>query len=77
MPDQTGSVQSRTSDCLECTPRVVSVPGPPSDRRRPSNTGRSRRSFLRVTDTKAHNIHLRHPELVVQAIRDVVGMARA
>jgi hypothetical protein len=38
---------------------------------------RSRRSLVRVTDTKGHNIHLRHPELVVQAIRDVVGMARA
>lgn len=38
---------------------------------------RSRRSFLRVTDTKAHNIHLRHPELVVEAIRDVVEMAEA
>jgi pimeloyl-ACP methyl ester carboxylesterase len=42
-----------------------------------SVAARSRRSFLRVTDTKAHNIHLRHPELVVQAIRDVVEMTRA
>jgi pimeloyl-ACP methyl ester carboxylesterase len=38
---------------------------------------RSTNSFQRVTDTKAHNIHLRHPDVVVQAIRDVVGMARA
>jgi pimeloyl-ACP methyl ester carboxylesterase len=38
---------------------------------------RSRRSFVRVTDTKAHNIHLRHPELVIQAIREVVDMAGA
>ena len=38
---------------------------------------RSQRSFLRVTDTKAHNIHLRQPKLVVQAIREVVQMGRA
>jgi hypothetical protein len=38
---------------------------------------RSRRSVLRVTNTKAHNIHLRHPELVVRTIRDVVEMGRA
>jgi pimeloyl-ACP methyl ester carboxylesterase len=40
-------------------------------------TARSTNSFQRVTDTTAHNVHLRHPELVVQAIRDVVGMAHA
>ena len=38
---------------------------------------RSSHSFHRITDTSSHNIHLRHPEMVVQAVRDVVSMAHA
>jgi hypothetical protein len=36
---------------------------------------RSSNSFHRITETKSHNIHLRHPELVVEAVRDVVSGA--
>jgi hypothetical protein len=39
-----------------------------------STRTRSTNSFHRITDTRSHNIHLRHLDMVVQAIRDVAGM---
>ena len=37
---------------------------------------RSTNSFHRITDTKAHNIHLRNPDTVIDAIRQLVNVAR-
>lgn len=36
---------------------------------------RSRSSFHRITGDRSHNIHMRHPDLVTNAIRDVAGCA--
>lgn len=36
---------------------------------------RSRSSFHQITGNRSHNIHIRHPGLVADAIRDVVGRA--
>ena len=38
---------------------------------------RSRQSFQRITDDRSHNIHMRHPDLVVDAIRETHEQARS
>jgi pimeloyl-ACP methyl ester carboxylesterase len=37
---------------------------------------RSTNSFHRITDAKAHNIHLRNPDMVTDAIRQLVNVVR-
>jgi hypothetical protein len=38
---------------------------------------RSRSSFHQVTEDRSHNIHIRHPGLVADAVRDVASRARS
>lgn len=38
---------------------------------------RSTRSSYQVTETKSHNIHLRHPDLVIEAVRKIARQCEA